>query len=120
MSKIQELLNKEDRKTVFYNSYSMINRARIRDRANVARRRREAAAQRAAAAATVTRKAAAKRQAHNHSVQAQIGRYKGGSTVRSYDSSYHISGAKKSRRKARSAQKAKIIKRRPSRYRQLM
>ena len=58
MSKIQEIINKEDRKTVFYNSANLMYRAARRSQANARAARRAAAAKRTATAAAVTRKAA--------------------------------------------------------------
>jgi len=55
------------------------------------------------------------------SAQSKIGRYKGGSTTRAYDSSYHLKARKTSRRKARVARGKKLSKRKPrNRYKQLM
>ena len=58
---------------------------------------------------------------HGISAQAKIGRYKGGSTTRAYDSSHHLKSAKTTRRKARETKRKKLSKRKPrNRYKQLM
>jgi len=60
--------------------------------------------------------------ARPRSAQSKIGRYKGGSTARAYDSSYHSQTNKAKRRRARVAEGKRLKKKgkRKSRYSQLM
>lgn len=112
MSKIQKLLNKEDRKIFFYDGSRIMYRYR--------KKRTRPAPKPAPVepAAPVIRTLSVN---PGVSAQAKIGRYKGGSTTRAYDSSYHLRTKKTSRRKARETRRKTLNKRKPrNRYKQLM
>ena len=112
MSKIQEIINRQDRKTFYYDGSRIMYRYR---------KKRAKPKPKPAPIPEPVKTITSYNVKTGVSAQSKIGRYKGGSTARAYDSSYHLKSRKTSRKKARETRRKKLSKRpKRNRYAQLM